>query len=205
MMKVLIKDIKTNPNNPRLVKDDKFAKLVESVKGFPDMLNVRPIVVNKDMIVLGGNMRLKAMKEAGYKEANIEIVDWTEEQQREFIIKDNVGYGEWDWELIANEWDAAQLNDWGLDIPEIEKIEELEDGEEIIFEQSVQLEPPKEYILIMAEPNSNEWEELKQMLKLKMVRRGGYKEGSAFDAVSLERVLNWNELKIRLNVNSNTK
>jgi site-specific DNA-methyltransferase (adenine-specific) len=127
-MKVSIKDIKPNPNNPRIVKDDKFKKLVESVKGFPDMLNVRPIVVNKDMIVLGGNMRLKAMKEAGYKEANIEIVDWTEEQQREFIIKDNVGYGEWDWQLIASEWDAAQLNDWGLDIPDFK-------AEEIIAEE----------------------------------------------------------------------
>ena len=205
-MKVLIKDIKPNPNNPRLVKDDKFAKLVQSIKDFPQMLDIRPIVVNKDMIVLGGNMRLKACKEAGLKEIPIiKAEDLTEEQQREFIIKDNVGYGEWDWELIASEWDAEELDNWGLDIPEIEKIEELEDGEEIIFEQSVQLEPPKEYILIMAEPNSNEWEELKQMLKLKMVRRGGYKEGSAFDAVSLERVLNWDELKIRLNVNSNTK
>ena len=133
MMKVSIKDIKPNPNNPRLVKDDKFKKLVESVKGFPDMLNVRPIVVNKDMIVLGGNMRLKAMKEAGYKEANIEIVDWTEEQQREFIIKDNIGYGEWDWELIANEWDTQKLNEWGLDIPDFkaEEIEAVEDDYEV--------------------------------------------------------------------------
>jgi hypothetical protein len=127
-MKVSIKDIKPNPNNPRLVKDNKFAKLVESVKGFPDMLNVRPIVVNKDMIVLGGNMRLKAMKEAGYKEANIEIVDWTEEQQREFIIKDNIGYGEWDWELIANEWDSQLLEEWGLDIGGFSNVDDLGDA-----------------------------------------------------------------------------
>jgi DNA modification methylase len=133
-MKVSIKDIKPNPNNPRLVKDDKFAKLVQSIKDFPQMLDIRPIVVNKDMIVLGGNMRLKACKEAGLKEIPIiKAEDLTEEQQREFIIKDNVGYGEWDWDLIANEWDAAQLNDWGLDIPDFkaEEIEAVEDDYEI--------------------------------------------------------------------------
>jgi hypothetical protein len=117
-MKVSIKDIKPNPNNPRLVKDDKFAKLVQSIKDFPQMLDIRPIVVNKDMIVLGGNMRLKACKEAGLKEIPIiKAEDLTEEQQREFIIKDNVGYGEWDWNMIANEWDENELNEWGLDLP----------------------------------------------------------------------------------------
>jgi ParB-like chromosome segregation protein Spo0J len=130
-MKVSIKDIKPNPNNPRLVKDDKFKKLVQSVKGFPDMLNVRPIVVNKDMIVLGGNMRLKAMKEAGYKEANIQIVDWTEEQQREFIIRDNLSYGEWDWELIANEWDSQIIQEWGLEIPQFSNIDYSDKNEEV--------------------------------------------------------------------------
>jgi hypothetical protein len=133
-MKVSIKDIKPNPNNPRLVKDDKFKKLVQSIKDFPQMLEIRPIVVNKDMIVLGGNMRLKACKEAGLKEIPIiKAEDLTEDQQREFIIKDNVGYGEWDWQLIASEWDAAQLNDWGLDIPDFkaEEIEAEEDNYEI--------------------------------------------------------------------------
>ena len=118
MMKVSIKDIKPNPNNPRLVKDDKFKKLVQSIKDFPQMLDIRPIVVNKDMIVLGGNMRLKACKEAGLKEIPIiKAEDLTEEQQREFIIKDNLGYGEWDWSMIANEWDEKDLNEWGLDLP----------------------------------------------------------------------------------------
>jgi ParB-like chromosome segregation protein Spo0J len=142
-MKVSIKDIKPNPNNPRLVKDDKFQKLVESVKGFPDMLNVRPIVVNKDMIVLGGNMRLKAMKEAGYKEANIEIVDWTEEQQREFIIKDNIGYGEWDWNVIANEWDTDKLEEWGMNIPSFDSTEEIEDELQIDEEIKTDNQCPK--------------------------------------------------------------
>jgi DNA modification methylase len=114
-----ISSIKLNPNNPRLVKDDKFKKLVKSIQDFPQMLNIRPIVVNDDMIVLGGNMRLKACKEAGLKEVPvIKAGDLTEEQQREFIIKDNVGFGEWDWEMIANEWDAEQVTDWGLDIPD---------------------------------------------------------------------------------------
>ena len=114
---VKISEIKSNPNNPRIIKDDKFKKLVESIKGFPEMANVRPIVVNTDMIVLGGNMRLKAMKEAGWKEAPIQIVDWDEQKQKEFIVKDNVGFGEWDWSDIANNWEVGQITDWGLDIP----------------------------------------------------------------------------------------
>ena len=115
--KVKITEVISNPNNPRLIKDDKFKKLVKSIQDFPDMLNVRPIVVNKDMVVLGGNMRLKAIKEAGIKEINVDIVDWNEQQQKEFIVKDNVGYGEWDWNDLANNWDSEELTDWGLDIP----------------------------------------------------------------------------------------
>ena len=111
-------DIKSNPNNPRIIKDDKFKKLVASIKEFPQMLSLRPIVVNDNMIVLGGNMRLKACKEAGLKEVPvIKASDLNEEQQKAFIIKDNVGYGEWDWDMLANEWDAEELVEWGLDIP----------------------------------------------------------------------------------------
>ena len=112
-----ISAIKRNPNNPRILKDDKFAKLTQSIKDFPQMLDIRPIVVNDDMIVLGGNMRLKACKEAGLSEVPvIKVDDLTEEQQREFIIKDNVGFGEWDWDLLANEWDTDLLEDWGLEL-----------------------------------------------------------------------------------------
>jgi site-specific DNA-methyltransferase (adenine-specific) len=118
--KVKIAEVKPNPNNPRLIKDDKFKKLVKSIQDFPDMLNVRPIVVNTDMVVLGGNMRLKAIKEAGIKEINVDIVDWTEQQQKEFIIKDNASFGEWAWDDLANNWDAEELTDWGLDIPNFE-------------------------------------------------------------------------------------
>jgi ParB-like chromosome segregation protein Spo0J len=113
-----ITEIKANPNNPRIIKDDKSKKLVKSIQEFPEMLKLRPIVVNDDMVVLGGNMRLKACKEAGLK--TIPIIKaslLTEQQQKEFIVKDNVGYGEWDWDDLANNWDAEQLTDWGLDIP----------------------------------------------------------------------------------------
>ena len=129
---VSISKIKSNPNNPRLIKDDKFAKLVNSIKEFPEMLNIRPIVVNKDMVILGGNMRFKACKEAGLKEIPIIIADLPEGKEREFIIKDNISGGEWDWDLLANEWDVSQLTDWGLDIPNFEtNLEAEEDDYEI--------------------------------------------------------------------------
>ena len=151
-------------------------------------------------------MRLKACQEAGLKKIDVIIAEgWSEKQKKEFIIKDNVGYGEWDWNLLANVWDVDLLEDWGLDLPIDEQIEKMDEDDEIELPQSVQLEPPKEYILIMAEPNSVDWEEIKEMLKLKMVRRGGYKKGSNFDAVSLERVLWWDDFKKRINVNSSTK
>jgi hypothetical protein len=115
--KVKIGKIKTNPNNPRIIKDDKFKKLVQSIKDFPEMLNIRPIVVDKDNIVLGGNMRLRACQEAGLKEVPVLKADQlSEKQQREFIIKDNVGFGEWDWDDVANKWDADELEDWGFDV-----------------------------------------------------------------------------------------
>jgi hypothetical protein len=94
--------------------------LVQSLKDFPEMAKVRPIVVNTEMVILGGNMRFKAMKEAGWKEVPVEVVDWSEEKQKEFIVKDNVGFGEWDWEILANEWDAEDLDKWGLDVPMFE-------------------------------------------------------------------------------------
>jgi hypothetical protein len=113
-----IKTVKKNPNNPRIIKDDKFLKLVNSIKEFPKMLEIRPIVVNADMIVLGGNMRLKACVEAGLKEVPIiKASDLTEDEQRQFIIKDNVSGGEWDFEMLANEWDVDLLDDWGLEVP----------------------------------------------------------------------------------------
>lgn len=130
---VRVGEIKPNPNNPRIIKDDKFKKLVKSIQEFPQMLNIRPIVVNDDMVVLGGNMRLKACKEAGLKELPIiKASSLTEEQQKEFIIKDNVGFGEWDWDMLANEWDSQVLEEWGLDIPLFKPMEEPDDLSEKI-------------------------------------------------------------------------
>ena len=118
VLKAKISDIKTNPKNPRLIKDDKFRKLVKSIQEFPQMLELRPIVVDENNIVLGGNMRLKACIEVGLKEVYIvKAEDLTEQQKDEFIVKDNVGFGEWDWDILANEWDTEKLQDWGLDIP----------------------------------------------------------------------------------------
>lgn len=122
-MKIVnINQVKPNPKNPRLIKDEKFNKLVKSIQEFPDMLNKRPLIVFTDTdgkyVVLGGNMRLKACKEIGLKEIPIILADeWTEEQKAEFLIKDNVGFGEWNWDMLANEWDTDKLEDWGLDLP----------------------------------------------------------------------------------------
>ena len=127
---VSIKLVKSNPNNPRIIKDDKFKKLVASIQEFPKMLEIRPIVVNDDMIVLGGNMRLKACIHAGLKEVPIiKVSDLTEQEQKQFIIKDNVSGGEWDWSMLANEWDAEELDAWGLDVPDFGKELEAEEDD----------------------------------------------------------------------------
>lgn len=140
---IKLSSIKSNPNNPRVIKDDKFKKLVQSIKDFPKMMELRPMVVNSDNIVLGGNMRLKALKELGYKEVPKEWIknadDLTEDEQRQFIIKDNIGFGEHDWDMLANEWDLSELEEWGLDIPDWENEEVLE-AEEDNFDTT----PPEE-------------------------------------------------------------
>lgn len=149
--KIDINLLKENPDNPRVITDAKFEQLVKSIKGFPQMLEIRPLVADKDYRILGGNMRLKACKAAGLTHVPVILAEsLTEEQQREFIIKDNVGFGEWDWEMIANEWDSEQLADWGVDVPFIEAEPDYEDliGEEknkpatlkITFESPEQLQ-----------------------------------------------------------------
>ena len=137
MQIVKINEVKPTPKNPRLIKDDQFKKLVKSIQEFPDMLNKRPLITFTDKdgkyVVLGGNMRLKALKELNYKEVPIILADeWTEEQKAEFLIKDNVGFGEWDWDSLANEWDTERLDEWGLDLPIIMDEPSYEDliGEE---------------------------------------------------------------------------
>jgi len=145
-----LSEIRENPKNPRLIKDENFQKLVRSIQEFPEMLEARPIVVNPDNIVLGGNMRLKACKAAGLTEAPVYVASWEESKANAFIIKDNVGYGEWDWDILANEWDAAELEEWGLDVWQPEEEPPLDEliGEEknkpatmkITFESPEQLQ-----------------------------------------------------------------
>jgi hypothetical protein len=139
MKLVNISEVKPNPKNPRIIKDGKFQKLVKSIQEFPDMLNKRPLIVFTDVdgkyVVLGGNMRLKACKEIGLKEIPIIVADeWTEEQKNEFLIKDNVGFGEWDWDSLANEWDVEKLDDWGLDLPVDLSVQEELEAEEDNYE-----------------------------------------------------------------------
>jgi DNA modification methylase len=144
MIKVKISAIKANSKNPRVIKDDKFKKLVKSIQEFPEMLEKRPLVCYTDVdgkyVVLGGNMRLKASQEVGLKEIPIVLADdWTQEQRDEFLIKDNVGFGEWDWDQLANEWDAEKLDEWGLDVPNFDG--EVLEAEEDDFDTTPPLEP----------------------------------------------------------------
>ncbi len=140
-MNVPISKLKANPKNPRVIRGDKFDKLKASLQAFPDMLNKRPLIVFTDKdgkyIVLGGNMRLKAAKELGLTELPVIVADnWTEEQKAEFLVKDNVNYGDWDHEQLANEWDEIQLTEWGLDLPVFEPLEAQGDTEQAETEQT---------------------------------------------------------------------
>ena len=131
---IKVSEIVPNENNPRIIKEDKFKRLVESIKTFPEMLQVRPLVIDENNVVLGGNMRLKACIEAGLKDLPvIRCTNWSEERKSEFIIKDNVGFGEWDWNILANEWDVHPLVDWGLDVweTEPEEVEGLTDEDDV--------------------------------------------------------------------------
>lgn len=188
---VNIKEVKNNEDNPRFIKDNKFKKLVKSIKEFPEMLKLRPIVVNKDMVVLGGNMRLKACKEAGLKEVWVlKADDLTEKQQREFIVKDNVGFGEWNWDLLANEWDKQQLGDWGLEIVLTdEDIEEMNNPENIDTENifATELDRQSNYIVLKFETDID-WIQAKTVfgLQTETGRRANGKEWSK----GIGRVLN---------------
>jgi len=164
--KIKISKIKANPENPRVIKDDKFKKLVQSIKDFPEMLDIRPIVVDKNNMVLGGNMRLRACQKAGLTEVAIIKADQlTEEQQREFVIKDNVGFGEWDWDALANSFDANELENWGLEVPGI-----LDKDEEITpqIEFSEQLNEANNYVVLFFD-NDIDWLQAQTHFELKSV------------------------------------
>tara|TARA_R110000824_G_scaffold28889_4_gene96619 strand:+ start:180 stop:758 length:579 start_codon:yes stop_codon:yes gene_type:complete len=169
--KVLIKDVKPNAVNPRYIKDYKFKKLVKSIKSFPEMLEKRPIVVDENMIVLGGNMRLKASIEAGVKEVWVDVAEgWTEEQKKEFIIKDNVGFGEWDWDILANEWNKFEIEDWGLSLP--------------IFQDNLS--------------NNDDYKGLNPDLELESFMNSEIKRlYLVYDSDTFEKVVNWFNKKIK--------
>ena len=190
MQKVKINAIKTNPKNPRLIKDDKFKKLVKSIQEFPQMLELRPIVVDENNIILGGNMRYKACIEAGLKEIYIlKAEDLTEQQKDEFIVKDNVGFGEWDWDILANEWDTDKLTDWGLSLPidieEIKETKDIPDIGEIEFSEELFLE--HNYIVLYFD-NAMDWEVAQEIYGLKQVKSKTSAEGT--QKIGIGRVIN---------------
>ena len=149
-MKLKINELKPNLDNPRIIKDDKFKKLVQSIKDFPEMLELRPIVIDENMTILGGNMRHKACIEAGLKEVHVKIAKGlSEEQKKEFIVKDNVGFGEWEWDILANEWNSLDLSEWGLDVWQNEDdketpIKDISDNISDEFRVEVELTSEKE-------------------------------------------------------------
>lgn len=212
MKTTLIKINSLNPAeyNPRQINNKQYEDLKASMEKFgcvdPIIININPERLN---VVVGGHQRLRILRELGAEKVPTVSVNLNEEDERELNVRLNKSGGEWDMDILANEFDIVDLKEWGFSDIELgfnidKLIDNAEEEEEIEIPQSLQLEPPKEYILIMAEPNSVEWEELKEDLKLKMVRRGGYKKGSAFDSVSIERVLTYKDFKKRYD-NSNSK
>ncbi len=192
---IKISKVKANPDNPRLIKDIKFKKLVNSIKEFPKMLELRPIVVNDDMIVLGGNMRLKACKEAGLKEVYVvKASELTAREQREFTIKDNVGFGEWDWDIIANEWNTVELENWGMD--SWQNIDDLETSDEFNLPNGDK-EPIQQQTYVLADKQAEEVKnaiaEIKKTEEFKYVETFG-NENSNGNALYL-LVMQWVEQK----------
>ena len=193
--KLLINKIKPNAVNPRYIKDHKFKKLVKSIKSFPEMLEKRPIIVDENMIVLGGNMRLKASIEAGLKEVWIDIAEgWSEDQKKEFIIKDNVGFGEWDWDILANEWNSVNLESWGIDnwqnMDDIETSDafSLPDGDKEPFQQQTYTLADKQ-----AEQIKNAIADVKKTEEYKYVETFGNENGNG-NALYLI-IMQWAEQK----------
>ena len=155
-----LKDIKPNPNNPRVLRDDKFQKLKQSITEFPKMLSLRPMVIDENNVVLGGNMRLRALQELGFTDVEDAWIkrssDLTEDEKKRFIIADNVAFGEWDWDTLANDWDVVDLEAWGLEIPFYD--------EEVKDEQSKEEEEFK-----TLELNFNAWDYKNVVARLKQI------------------------------------
>ena len=192
---VKISAIKPNKDNPRLIKDDKFKKLVKSIKEFPEMLKLRPIVVDEDMMVLGGNMRLRASMDAGLKEVWVEVAkELSEEQKKEFIVKDNVNFGEWDWDMVANEWESGKLKEWGVDLPILDERLEVISGEQPEIEITEEVLEEHNYIVFTFD-NKLDWQVVKDIFDIKTV----YKKNKAFERLGVGRVRKGIELIEKLN------
>lgn len=192
--KVKISKVKPNPNNPRVIRDAKFKKLVQSIKDFPEMLQIRQIVVDKDYVVLGGNQRLRACQKAGLKEVHVHIADkLTEKQQREFMIKDNLGMGEWDWDELANNFDASDLNRYGMEVPELQEKQEIQEQE---VEFSEYLDEANNYVVLFFN-NEIDWLSAQTHFELKSVhsKRSNGKPWSK----GIGRVVNGGEYLNKLN------
>tara|TARA_R110000822_G_scaffold167535_3_gene307686 strand:- start:298 stop:903 length:606 start_codon:yes stop_codon:yes gene_type:complete len=196
--KVKITEVFSNPVNPRLIKEGKFKKLVQSIEDFPEMLQLRPIVVNEEMGILGGNMRYKACQQLGHKEVYIiKAENLTESQMESFVIKDNVGFGEWDWDILANQWDVKKLEEWGLDGFPFEDVEELTNPNNIDTENifATELDSESNYLVLKFDKDID-WIQAKSVfgLQTETGRRANGKEWSK----GIGRVLNGVEAIRRL-------
>ena len=193
--KIKINKIKEKTSNPRFIGKDKFKKLVKSLKEFPEMLKLRPIVVDDNNIILGGNMRYKAAVELGMKEVWVlQADDLTEKQKQEFIIKDNVGFGEWDWDILANSWDVDKINEWGLDLPILnEKLEVIKDDKPEI-EITEEILEEHNYIVFTFD-NTLDWNVIKEVFEIKEVNKLNRHLGDK----GLGRIINGTRLLNKLN------
>lgn len=165
-----ISTLRANDDNPREIHGARFNKLVASLQEDPQMLEARPIVVNPEGVVLGGNMRLRACKAAGFDEVPVQVVDWNEDQQRRFVIKDNVSFGRWDWDALANSWDEDQLLAWGLEVlappQDDEEKQEIEDTARVINDMDVAFNEHHDYVVFLFN-NVNDWITVVSQLGLK--------------------------------------
>ena len=186
--KVPISKVKLNKENPRYIKDHKFEKLKQSLKDFPEMLELRPIVVDSDLMILGGNMRYQAAKDIGMSEVFITVADGlTDEQKREFIIKDNASFGDWDWDLLANNWSDIELGDWGVDVWQPEEEVDysiLDDADDIDDELELMSQGVKKAIQI--EFNSEHYEEAYELVKF-WREQGAYIGGMIMEYLKAEK------------------
>ncbi|WP_292901762.1 ParB N-terminal domain-containing protein [Nonlabens sp.] len=174
-----LKDIKPNPNNPRVLRDEKFQKLKQSITEFPKMLSLRPMVIDENNVVLGGNMRLRALQELGFTDVDDAWVkrssDLTEQEKKRFIIADNVAFGEWDWDTLANDWEVVDLEAWGLEIPQFNQDINLDD----FFEENN--EEKEEKFKIILEYTEDDFNLVNEALK----KHSGSKEQIVFKLLGL--------------------